>query len=135
MAACLLVLINLLFFDLHLKPSPSIWANRAITAYIAVHYQKLSRSGVLKKKEYLRALEEMLFMTSHEVRKPVANLLGLLDIITNESAGLSVEKLRLRCGLLSTSADELDVFVRKLNTFIEHTEKQSHKATRDQFRA
>ena len=131
-AACLLIIIDVLFFQFKLKPGSSLLFNRlisifaiVITSYIALHYRKLNQTGMLKERHYLKALEEMLFMVSHKVRKPVANILGLIDTINSDIVNLPASDLKIRCQYLCSSAHELDDIINELNTFIEQTEEQN----------
>lgn len=135
-AASILILINLLLIDQISQLSLSAWTNRGIsllaifiTSYIAIHYRKTSQGGKLKEQQYLKALEEMLFITSHQVRKPVANILGLIEIIDTDHADLSAEDLKERCQYLKASAHELDNFIKELNTFIEQTQQKQNRAS------
>ncbi len=131
-AACLLIVLNVLLFDLKQMLSLSLWVNRGIsifaiciTSYIAIHYRKVTQAGRLKEQAYLKALKEMLFITSHKVRKPVASILGLIDVINLDNADLSPVGIKEYCGYLNISAIELDSFVRELNAFIAQTEIQN----------
>jgi hypothetical protein len=139
LVACLLIIIDMVLFDLKLHPSVSHIINRGmsivailITSYIAVHYGKLSQQSVLKEKQYLKALEEMLFITSHQVRKPVANILGLINTMNSDCEDLSATDLKQRCKYLYSSANELDNFIRELNTFITQTEQQNNTCCKDE---
>jgi len=107
-----------------------LWINRAIsvlaiviTSYIAVHYRKQTRMGMHKERQYRIALESMLFMTSHQVRKPVANILGLIETTNKDCRHLSADDIEDLCLHLHSSASELDAFVKELNAFIEQTEE------------
>jgi signal transduction histidine kinase len=128
--ACLLILVNAVFehmddFEL------AVWLNRLIsisaifiTSYIAVHYRKASKQGAVKEEQYLRSLEEMLFITSHQVRKPVANILGLADLINTEHEHVSSDDLKEHCRLLQHSAAELDDFIKELSKAIREAEEK-----------
>jgi hypothetical protein len=132
--ACMLIVADVLFIDMKLHPSLSHYVNRGmsilailITAYIATRYRKLSQAGIIKRRQHLNDLKQMLFITSHQVRKPVANILGIIDVINNDSEDLSVADIKKRCRYLYSSAGELDKFIKQLNTFIEQTEEQDSK--------
>ncbi len=134
MAACVLIAINALFFDTEIKRSMSLWINRgisvfavAITSYIAIHYRKQTRAGIRREHQYLKALEAMLFMTSHQVRKPVANILGLIETMDKDCGHLSTDDIHELCLHLQSSANELDAFVKELNAFIEQTEEDHNR--------
>lgn len=135
-AAAVLIIINTIFFDVESRLSMSLWINRLIslfaifiTSYIAIHYRKQTEAGLLKEQQkhqqYIKALESMLFMMSHEVRKPVANILGLIEALCAHRAELSQEETQQLCTHLQSSSTELDTFIRALNTFMEQTEKST----------
>lgn len=69
-----------------------------------------------ERKEYIKSLEDMLFMTSHEVRKPVASCLGLMEIIDNKNP--TKEELFNIVKHIKESASQLDAFTKKLLKFI-----------------
>jgi K+-sensing histidine kinase KdpD len=130
--ACALIIINALFFDGAIDRNMSLWINRlislfaiVITSYIAIHYRKQTRAGTLKDQQYVTAIEAMLFMMSHQVRKPVANILGLVETMQTESCELSAGDIQELCRHFYTSAVELDNFIKELNIFIEQAEQQN----------
>jgi hypothetical protein len=130
-AACLLIVADVLFIDIKLNPSLAHYVNRAmsilailITTYIATRYRKLSQAGIIIKRQHLKDVKEMLFITSHQVRKPVANILGIIDVINNDCGDVSAEEIKKRCRYLYASASELDKFIKQSNTFIENTGEQ-----------
>jgi signal transduction histidine kinase len=133
-AACILVVVNALFFDIAVEHNMSLWTNRlisllsiGITSYIAVHYRRQTEAGTRKQQQYIAALEAMLFMVSHQVRKPVANILGLVEVIGTNNADLSEADIRALSTHLQTSGIELDTFIKALSTFMEQTGKE-HQA-------
>jgi len=133
-AACVLIAINAIFFDLGFKHSAFLWINRgislfaiSITSYMAVHYRKQTKANMLKEHQYLKALEEMLFMTSHQVRKPVANILGLIETTKMNRNNLSAGDVKELFQHLQFSSNELDNFLKELNAFIEQTEEKHNQ--------
>lgn len=131
-AAGMLMLIEMFFIDHTLKLSLFVWVNRVIsiftvvvTAYIAIHYRKLKQTGLLKEEQHLSALRKMLFINSHKVRKPAANILGLVNNINIDSANLSGPRLKKQFEYLKASANELDNFIKELNAFIEQAEQET----------
>lgn len=74
----------------------------------------------LVKKEYIKGLEEMIFMTSHKVRQPVAHILGI-SILLNDSVN-SQEDLNKMVGYMKESALSLDAFTKELTSFIKKLE-------------
>lgn len=71
-------------------------------------------------------MEEMLFITSHQMRKPVANILGIIEIINGDCACLSVAELKKRSKYFQSPAEELDGYVTNLNGFIEQAGQGYH---------
>ncbi len=69
-----------------------------------------------KQKEYIKGLEKMIFMTSHKVRQPIANILGFSNML-DESIS-SPEELKLSVDSIKQSALTLDTFTRELTTFM-----------------
>ena len=129
-AACLLILLNAIL-ESRRSMELTVLFNRLISvgamfiiSYIAIHYRQASKRGTRKEQRYLRALEEMLFITSHQVRKPVANILGIVDMINSDHEHLSPKELKERCNLLYHSATELDDFIRNLNNTLREAEKE-----------
>jgi signal transduction histidine kinase len=131
-AAGALILINALFIDTAIEHSMSLWINRlislvaiGITSYIAIHYRRQTQAAALKKLEqeqrYITELEAMLFMMSHQVRKPVANILGLIDLLCVHRGDFSEDETEQLCAYLQSSAAEFDTFIGALNAFIERT--------------
>lgn len=75
------------------------------------------KNAELERKQYTQNLEEMIFMTSHKVRQPVSNILGLSALL--DSASISLEELKNISGYMKQSAITLDNFTKELTTFIE----------------
>lgn len=69
-----------------------------------------------ERNEHIRILKEMLFMTSHHVRQPIANILGLASLLNNEQN--SQEENFKIVEYIKQSALSLDEFTRELTTFI-----------------
>lgn len=66
--------------------------------------------------EYLKSLEDIIYMTSHEVRKPIANLIGLSESIDFTSNAL--EEIEIIINHIKKEAQELDEYTRKLTLFM-----------------
>ncbi len=76
-----------------------------------------------EKRKYLTALEDMLYMTSHEVRKPLATCMGLMNLVEGD-APLSQLELWDTIKHLKSSALDLDSFTKKLTMFMNETEQK-----------
>ncbi len=73
-------------------------------------------------KDYVHGLEEMMFMTHHKVRQPVANILGMVTLI-DEYAN-SPDELKKIVDYMKQSALDLDAFTRELTTFVSNLEQK-----------
>lgn len=78
-----------------------------------------------EKIEYIKSLEEMLFMTSHKVRQPVANILGLADQFDHFIN--SPDEIIKMIGFTKESALSLDAFTKELTTFIYEVKEMNKK--------
>jgi signal transduction histidine kinase len=84
-------------------------------------YDKIKSTEVFLK-EYIHGLEEMMFMTHHKVRQPVANILGISQMLSQFiSSPATLKKL---IGYMEVSALILDDFTKELTAFIENLEKK-----------
>lgn len=78
--------------------------------------------------EYTAALEEMLFSLSHKIRRPVANVLGMVNELIKPD--LKEDERKEYVPYLKTSAEELDVYIHELNDFI-HQKKININKSQD----
>lgn len=70
--------------------------------------------------EHIRSLEQMLFMTSHQVRQPIVNLLGLASQLedptnSNDEVTQIVSFIKQSVVLLDSFTKELTAFICKVN--------------------
>ncbi|PBQ31491.1 hypothetical protein CNR22_06840 [Sphingobacteriaceae bacterium] len=68
-------------------------------------------------KEYILELEKMMYMISHEVRQPVAHLMGLSNLF-DEAAGSSTSGLKKIVGFMKQAVSSLDGFTRDLTKYV-----------------
>ncbi len=66
--------------------------------------------------QYIVELENMLVMTSHGVRQPIANILGILQLLDKSVS--SPQDMTKLMTYLKQSALALDVFTKKLTVFM-----------------
>jgi signal transduction histidine kinase len=78
-------------------------------------------------KEHIVSLEEMMFMTSHKVRQPVANILGLANILGQLVN--SHDELITSVNCIKESAEALDSFIKEFTNYIVELD-QKWKSTR-----
>lgn len=69
--------------------------------------------NITQRKDYTKTLEQILFDISHTLRRPVATMLGLTNIIETQS--LEEGTLREFVGHIQTVSQEMDLHIRKLN--------------------
>jgi signal transduction histidine kinase len=74
-----------------------------------------------EKTEYIKSLEEMMFMTSHKVRLPIANIIGISDLLEYD---LDKEELGKVIHNMKASVNALDAFTRELTMFIHNVKKK-----------
>ena len=91
--------------------------NGMITEYFSLRTSIDDRKRIEEEqKEYVKNLEKMLFMVSHEVRNLVSQILGIVQLL-QEADTLDPESLDLIINL-KTSASDLDLFTKKLSSFM-----------------
>lgn len=74
---------------------------------------------------YVEALEKMLFMTSHKVRQPIANIMGISNLLDNNLT--TTEELSKIVSYMKESAKSLDTFTKELTTYIAELKHTNHK--------
>lgn len=74
-----------------------------------------------EKTDYIKSLEEMMFMTSHKVRLPIANIIGISDLLDYD---LDKEELSRVIDNMKASINALDTFTRELTMFIHNVKKK-----------
>jgi PAS domain S-box-containing protein len=78
------------------------------------------------KKDYILALEEMMFMTSHKLRQPVSQIMGISVLLESEIS--SQEELKAITGYMQQSILNLDSFSRELTSFINELREKSDQS-------
>lgn len=69
-----------------------------------------------ERKQYLEDLEQMLFITSHRVRQPVANILGVSGLLnSNKHQESDLKKI---ADYMKRSAVDLDAFTAEITNFL-----------------
>jgi PAS domain-containing protein len=80
-------------------------------------------ANVTNLKDHITRLKEMVFMTSHRVRLPIANIIGLSDTL-DESINNPVE-LKKIVDYMKQSAISLEEFTHELNHFIQNSKDEA----------
>lgn len=104
------------FFELNIQPIPE---GVFIMSMMINDKVKLDN----ERKHYVKELEEMLYMTSHMIRQPITNIVGLADQLDLHE-NLSVDELK-QINFIKKSAMDLDMFTHDLNDFILTTIKNN----------
>ncbi len=76
-----------------------------------------------EKKEHARALQDMIFLTSHKVRLPISNILGIANQM--EDCIDSKEELKEMIEYLKQSALTLDICTKEFSNFIYEMKKEN----------
>lgn len=97
------------WFELRIHPVPE----GIFILSVDITARKLAEQ---RKQAYINGLEEMIFMTSHRVRQPIVNILGVLDLL--ERSSISLEEMSLVVGSMKESISSLDEFTRELTSYI-----------------
>jgi len=103
------------YFELRIQPVPE----GICILSVDVSERKKAKEQRLK---FIQGLEEMLYMTSIKVGQPVSNILGLSDLLADET--LDQVELKEICDFMKESAMQLDEFTTELSTFILNLKKQ-----------
>jgi PAS domain S-box-containing protein len=99
------------FFDDKNNPAGIFCIGHNVTEYIAAKDELIDVTSKIEKKEEL--LNEIGFINSHVIRKPLANIIGLTSLLEQMEIG---EKLQEIIKMLNKSAVELDLQVKKINS-------------------
>lgn len=83
------------------------------------------KSAKESQKAYIRGLEKILFLTSHKVRQPIANIIGLSLLIDLNRD--SDEDIKQYIEYIKESALSLDILTRELNAHVLYLKKKVKK--------
>lgn len=119
----IMILLNLFYFATPSTPF-HIYINRffavlsvAVISYVLIRYKILKDRNEGIKEAKRKTLEELLFMTNHKVRRPIATLSGISQVI--ESSGFSEEEKEQVVQLMQKPIHELEKFTKELTALIE----------------
>jgi PAS domain S-box-containing protein len=73
--------------------------------------------------EYLQMLEELLFSLSHKIRKPVANIQAIVQLLDGNEK-ISEVDLKTCLGYLKHSNQELDSYIHEMNNLLAEKKRQ-----------
>jgi signal transduction histidine kinase len=80
-------------------------------------------------KGYIEGLESILFMTSHRIRQPIANILGL-SYLLNDSKN-SNEEIKVFIEFIKQSALILDVYTQELSSYTFDLKKKLYEKNKN----
>ena len=82
-----------------------------------INLDKGAKDKVNRSIEVNNDLEQMMFTVSHKVRKSVANILGIADLLRTDK-NLTVEELNEMLDIIIESAKSLNISTEELSKFI-----------------
>ncbi|CAN1535175.1 Signal transduction histidine kinase, dimerisation/phosphoacceptor domain [Flavobacteriaceae bacterium] len=88
--------------------------NKKLSELVSKSNEKLKKVQETQK-EYIEGLESILFMTSHRIRQPIANILGL-SYLLNDSKN-SKEEIKVFIEFIKQSSLILDVYTQELSSY------------------
>jgi len=91
----------------------------SLSTYIIVRRKQTEEKAVLQREKYIASMEEILFMTSHEVRNPICSLQGLLDLTTTHEEH-SLDEYHTD---IADCVGKLDEYSRDLTNFVDNNIK------------
>jgi len=114
------------FFWLHNTILPVFDQSGAIIQFFSLRLPiDEKKNAEEEKRAHILSLEEMLFMTSHKVRQPIANILGLANQLEDNTN--SPDEFLKIVSYMKESALALDTFTKELTTFIYQAKETSNK--------
>lgn len=96
--------------------------NIGLTQKLTLTYTELQKTENYLR-TYIKGLEELIFITSHKVRQPVTQILGIANLI-EESTDYTLQELRNIIGYVKKSALALDDFTKELTVTINTLKKE-----------
>jgi hypothetical protein len=99
---------------------------KELSAKLIIAYDELKKTEEYLR-SYIKGLEEMVFITSHKVRQPVAHILGIANLM-NASTNYSFGELKKIIGYVKQSALSLDLFTKELTAFMNDMQKEAEQS-------
>lgn len=102
--------------------------NNEIIGFLSLRILINDRKKMEKERTaYLNTIENMLFMVSHEIRKPITTCQGILQLLHDRDSLSETEYFEF-ISHMESSASELDSYSRKLNDYLRNNIKPSSPA-------
>jgi signal transduction histidine kinase len=111
--------------ELHIANKELAFQNKEkeIRAAELLHAINQLKNAEEYQKEYAEGLKQMMFITSHRMRKPIAHILGISNLLDYNLID-SPEELKKMIKFIKVSAETLDNFTRDLTAFIYQQEEK-----------
>ncbi len=77
---------------------------------------KYIEQGKKNQEQYIDGLKEIMFITTHKIRQPIANIIGISNLLENNLK--SPDQLKQMLEYMKQSAQLLDSFTRELTTYV-----------------
>lgn len=117
----LIMLDGLLFYELY--SHYSIFIDRAVSilaiwlsSFVVLRYRALRIKNEEQKKKHLKSIVELLFITSHKMRRPICTLQGLKTISNLDNRSDADLKKMFR--FVEESVSDIDVFTKELTGYL-----------------
>jgi PAS domain S-box-containing protein len=81
------------------------------------------KQAEINRKEQIKMLEKMLFMISHKIRQPVANIIGISNSLKNTNPDFN--DLKTLSTFMCESAVKLDLLTRELNDLVSESRSKN----------
>jgi signal transduction histidine kinase len=89
---------------------------------ISISYRRLTARANEERRKYQEELEKLVFVISHDLRKPITTCMGIVNLIEDDKE-MKLEELRKMLEHLKAGAIEMDIYTRKLTEKISELEK------------
>ncbi len=87
----------------------------SLSTYIILRRKQTEEKAKVQQEKYIASMEEILFMTSHELRNPICSLQGLIDVTTTHEEH-TLDEFHSE---IATCVGKLDEYSRDLTKFVD----------------
>ncbi len=101
-------------------------SSKKITSYLSLRVLITERKQIEEERiKYLSSLEDLIYMVSHELRKPITNCMGILDLMQQSIP--KEEELKHMVNYMMESAKELEHYSSKMNDYLQNNKNRNSK--------
>jgi PAS domain S-box-containing protein len=105
---------------------PVVNEEKEIESFLSLRVQITEKKQYEEERaNYLRSLEDMIFMVSHELRKPITRCKGLLEILQNDIP--EEEEYFTMIDYMIQSVKELDKYSLKMNDYLQDNRDEANR--------